>query len=194
MGNNTGNHAPVDTGGSLLDLTLAAATKDRPTVKASGELIQRITEGVRFWPVPTHVDNRGTLVELFDPRWGWHSDPLVFAYASTLRPGYVKGWGLHKKHEDRYFVIQGEMEVVLYDPRPESSTYGEVCTIILSEYNRRLMNIPRNVWHADHNIGAKDTVLLSFPTMMYDHDDPDKYRLPVDTPLIPHSFKGARGW
>ena len=59
----------------------------------------------------------------------------------------------------------GVMELVLFDPRPESPTCGEVCRIVLSEHNRCLVNVPRNVWHADHNIGATDVVVVNFPTV-----------------------------
>ena len=105
----------------------------------------------------------------------------------------VKGWNLHQKHEDRYFILQGEMELVLFDPRPDSATSGEVCRIVLSEFNRRIVNVPKWVWHADHNIGSKDVVVVNFPTVAYNHDNPDKYRLPIDTDLIPYRFPTARG-
>jgi dTDP-4-dehydrorhamnose 3,5-epimerase len=179
---------------SLLDLTLRSAIKDRQTVTPEGKNVQPLTHGVTFREVPTHVDDRGSVFEIFDPRWNWHPDPLVFAYAFTLRPGFVKGWNLHKLHEDRYFVLKGEMELVLYDVRPDSPTCGQCSRIILSEHNRRLVNVPVNVWHADHNIGSCDVLTINFPTKAYDHADPDKYRLPIDTPLIPHSFPGARGY
>ncbi len=106
----------------------------------------------------------------------------------------VKGWGLHKEHEDRYFVLSGELELVLYDPRPESSTCGKMCRVYLSGSRPRLINVPKFVWHADHNIGTSDVVVVNFPTIQYDHSSPDKYRLPLDTDLIPYSFAGAKGW
>ena len=59
--------------------------------------------------------------------------------------------------------------------------------------DRRLVNVPENVWHADHNIGSTDALVVNFPTIQYDHNSPDKYRLPIDTPLIPHDFGGAKG-
>jgi dTDP-4-dehydrorhamnose 3,5-epimerase len=132
-------------------------------------------------------------VELFDPRWNWHPDPLVFAYSFTIRPGVVKGWNLHQKHEDRYFLLQGEMELIFYDVRPGSPTFGELSKIQLSEHNRDLVNVPVNVWHADHNIGTKDALVVNFPTIQYDHADPDKLRLPINTPLIPYDFGDAKG-
>lgn len=179
---------------NLLDVTLAAAKRDGATVNASGVSKDRLTEGVIFKSLPTHSDARGSVVEMFDPRWQWHPDPLVFVYSFTIKPGFAKGWNLHKEHEDRYFILQGEMELVLFDPRPQSSTYGEVCRIVLSEKNRRIVNVPKNVWHADHNIGSTDVVVVNFPTVAYDHSNPDKWRLPLDTDLIPYSFQGAPGW
>jgi dTDP-4-dehydrorhamnose 3,5-epimerase len=176
------------------DETLKRAVADIQTVSADGKSVNRLTHGVSFRDAVTHADARGSVVELFDPRWNWHPDPLVFAYSFTIRPGIVKGWNLHKLHEDRYFLLQGEMELVLYDIRPQSPTYKQVCRIVLSEHNRRLVNVPKFVWHADHNIGTRDVVAVNFPTTAYDHAAPDKYRLPSDTKLIPHSCGDAKGW
>jgi|688.fasta_scaffold52563_4 dTDP-4-dehydrorhamnose 3,5-epimerase len=175
-------------GASLLDVTLAAATQDGPTVTPMGLPVRRLTEGVVIRRLTTHTDQRGTVVELFDPRWNFHPDPLVFSYMFTIRPGVVKGWGLHQRHEDRYAILQGEVELVLFDPRPGSSTYGEICRIVLSERDRCIVNVPINVWHADHNIGDRDALVVNFPTTQYDHAAPDKWRLPFDSPLIPHAF------
>ena len=180
---------------SLLDRMLEAAERDRQTVSATSERVVNLIEGVSIREVPTHVDERGSVVELYDLRWKWHPDPLVFAHCFTIRPGYVKGWGLHKTHEDRYFILAGEMKLVLFDPRAESSTYGQVCELALSEHRRCIINIPRFVWHAEKNVGTNDVVVIDFPTAPYEHGNPDKYRLPIDTPLIPFSFgPDAKGW
>lgn len=170
------------------------SVQDRQTVTPQGERVERVPAGVSFHDVITQVDERGIVCELFDPRWGWHNDPLVFSYVFTVRPGMIKGWGVHKQHEDRYFILFGEMEAVLYDDRPDSPTYGLVAKVVLSEHRRRLMNIPAGVWHADRNIGSKDAVVVNFPTIPYDHSNPDKYRLPLDTDEIPYKFQNPRGW
>jgi dTDP-4-dehydrorhamnose 3,5-epimerase len=186
--------ADASRGGTLLDITLAAASRDRQTVSADGKPVQSLIDGVSIRDVPTHTDERGSVVEIYDPRWGWHPAPMVFAHSFTIRPGFVKGWGLHETHEDRYFILFGDMELVLFDPRPDSSTYGKISKILMSEANRRLVNIPALVWHAEHNIGSKDVVVIDLPTRPYNHEAPDKYRLPIVTVLIPHSFGAARGW
>lgn len=177
----------------ILSRTLAAAERDAETVK-DGQLVVPLLEGMSFHDSTPIIDERGSLIELYDPRWNWHGEPLTYVYISTLLPGIVKGWALHKEHEDRYFVIEGEMELVVFDPRPGSSTYGQIARINLSDRLPRLVNIPRNVWHADYNYGTREAKLVNFPTRLFDHANPDKYRLPLDTPLIPFSFGNAKGW
>ncbi len=168
--------------------------KDRQTVTPDGQPLQRLPDGMAIKEAVLHVDDRGQVCEMYDERWGWHTDPLVFAYVFTIRPGMTKGWGMHKRHEDRYFLMAGETELVLYDPRPESSTCGEVIKVYFSEQRRRLVNIPAGVWHADRNIGTTDALVVNFPTIPYDHTDPDKFRLPLDTDQIPYRFKDTSGW
>ena len=176
------------------DALVQAAARDKAMVTSQGKPVKRLAHGVSFREAPVHIDERGSLFEIFDPRWNWHTDPMVFAYCFSIRPNVVKGWNLHREHEDRYCLICGEMKVVFYDVRPGSPTFGEVSEIVLSENRRGIVNVPVNVWHADQNIGSKDAVVVNFPTIQYDHANPDKYRLPIDTPLIPYSFGDATGW
>lgn len=186
--------AAIAASGSILEQTLAAATRDTQTVTPDGKSIAPLIEGVRIREARTHSDSRGSVIEIFDERWGWHTEPVGSLHCFTVRPGFVKGWGLHQHHEDRYMLLQGEMELVLFDPRPNSSTCGKVGKILMSENHRCLVNIPACVWHADHNIGNTDVVVIDMPTAPYNHQNPDKWRLPIDTPLIPYSFGAARGW
>ena len=173
---------------SLLAATLAAAERDSALVRPDATPYRRLTQDVVIRRLTTHVDDRGSLTELYDPRWELHADPLVFSYVVSIRPKVAKGWSLHRKHDDRYCLLYGEMALLLYDVRPDSTTHGELCRITLHERDRCLVTVPRNVWHADHNIGDRDVVFVNFPTAPYDHASPDKYRLPLDTDLIPFRF------
>ena len=96
--------------------------QDHQTVTPQGESLERLPAGVSFYDVPMQMDERGSVREMFDLRWNWHPDPIVFVYSFSIRPGMIKGWGMHKRHEDRYYVLAGEMEAVLYDERPDSTT------------------------------------------------------------------------
>ncbi len=180
---------------SPLERTMAAAVDDAATVTEDGTPLASVPFGMRSHKSRTHVDNRGSVTEIFDARWGWHDDPIVFAYTYTIRPNCAKGWGLHKMHEDRYFLLQGRMEIVCYDVRPDSPTCGAISNVVLSEENPQIVNIPAYVWHANLNIGTGDVRVVNFPTMPYDHAKPDKCRLPLDTDLIPYDIpRQYHGW
>lgn len=165
---------------------------EQATVTSEGGKISPLPAGVVTRDLITHVDERGTVFEMFDLRWKWHVDPLVFAYTFSIRPGMIKGWGMHKLHDDRYCILSGELLLVLFDDRSDSPTRGLVAKIVLSEYRRQLINIPAGIWHANQNIGGKDVVVVNFPTAPYDHAHPDKYRLPLDTDKIPYRFEQPR--
>lgn len=177
----------------LLSQTMGAARKDAETVDAAGRPVDTPPPGVEIRPLRTIVDARGSLVEIYDPRWGVHAEPLAYSYVFTVRPGVVKGWGLHERHDDRYAILFGRIDLVLYDVRPDSPACGRIHRISLHEHERKLVTIPAFVWHADHNVGDTEAVVVNFPTRLYDHASPDKHRLPVDTPLIPYDFGGAAG-
>jgi dTDP-4-dehydrorhamnose 3,5-epimerase len=172
---------------------LSDAIRDRSTVTPSGESLEPVPAGVVFYDLRTQVDDRGMLCEMFDNRWEVPGGPLVYAYVTTIRPGYAKGWGLHHHHDDRYFILFGHMETVLYDERPGAPTHGMVSTIVLSEARRRLMIIPAGVWHASRNLSDREAVFINFPTAPYDHENPDKHRLPLVNGRIPHRFPDTRG-
>lgn len=169
--------------------------RDVQTVNPDGTPRQPLPDGVVVHPLTTHTDDRGTVCELYDPRWEINGDPLVFAYMFTMRPGAAKGWGVHREHEDRYAVIAGELELVFYDGREDSPTHGLEARLFLSELQRAAVVIPRGVWHAERCIGLKDALVVNFPTIQYDHTNPDKYRLPLDTDELPVDLgPGWHGW
>ena len=169
--------------------------RDVQSVTPAGKRLARLPEGMLLHDLITHTDERGTVCELYDPRWGVSPDALVFAYMFTIRPGMAKGWGIHRDHDDRYTFLTGELELAIYDAREESSTAGQESRLVLSEMHRKLVTIPRGVWHAERNIGVADVRVVNFPTMPYDHANPDKYKLPLDTDELPVRLGPEwRGW
>jgi dTDP-4-dehydrorhamnose 3,5-epimerase len=168
--------------------TRAQPVKDVQTVTPDGALVAPLIDGVRVRPAITHPDARGTVCEIYNPAWGIHEAPLVYVYQTTIRPHKVKGWVLHREQDDRLFFSLGTVKIVLYDDRPASPTHRMLNEIHLSEYNRGLITIPRGVYHAMENVGDTDVLFINMPTRPYNHADPDKYRLPLDTDRIPYRF------
>ena len=71
--------------GSLLDQTLAAAVKDRQMVTSEGKSLDGLIEGSVFREVSTHIDERGSVVELFDPPLAVASGPAGFRHYQSAR-------------------------------------------------------------------------------------------------------------
>jgi dTDP-4-dehydrorhamnose 3,5-epimerase len=164
------------------------AYRDAQTVTPAGKPVAELLDGVRVRPAVTQLDARGSICEIYDPAWEFTEEPLVFVYQTTIRPGHVKGWVLHLEQDDRLFFSFGDVKVVLYDARTDSPTYESLNVLYFGESNRALLRIPRGIYHAVQNIGQHDAVFVNTPTRPYCHEDPDKYRLPLDTDLIPYRF------
>ena len=168
--------------------------QDVQTVTPEGASVQRLIEGVKILPAVTHPDERGTLCEISSLALKAHPAPIVYVYQFTIRPGKVKGWHIHHLHDDRIFISQGTVKVVLYDNRPGSPTYQMINEIYRAEYHRTLMVIPAYVFHAHHNVGQTEALFISMPTRIYNHESPDVYRLPLDNNTIPYRFEQRMGW
>jgi dTDP-4-dehydrorhamnose 3,5-epimerase len=156
------------------------------TVTPEGEALDELIDGVMVRRAVTHTDERGTLCEMFDPRWELSEHPLVYVYQITIRPGQVKGWVVHHQQDDRLFFSAGTAKAVLYDDREGSPTRGAINELFFDPHNRGLLIIPIGVIHAITNVGSDDVLMVNMPTRQYDHSAPDKQRLPRDTDAIPY--------
>lgn len=165
---------------------LDQARKDGPSVTAEGASLQELIEGVKLRRPPTHADQRGTITEVYDLRWEFTDDPLVYVYHVTIGPGQVKGWVVHLEQNDRLFAYAGTLKIVLYDARTDSPTHGVLNVVHLGGHDRALLSIPAGVYHAVHNVGAEEGAFINLPSQPYQHDDPDKYRLPAVNDVIPY--------
>lgn len=160
--------------------------RDTQTVYANGKSIQKLIDGVNIRKLNTIADERGSVCEMYDLRWGFHNEPLVYVYNVSIRPHQFKGWVCHKYQDDRSFFEFGEIKIVLYDDRTNSPTYKQLNEFVFGTNNRALVSIPAGVWHLFANIGNIDAVFVNMPTKPYNHEDPDKYRLPLINELIPY--------
>jgi dTDP-4-dehydrorhamnose 3,5-epimerase len=168
--------------------------QDVQTVTFDGEPVQKLIHGVVIRNAVTQIDDRGTLCEILRPDWDFHPAPLSYVYQFMIRPGKIKGWHVHHQHDDRIFISQGTVKVVLYDDRPDSPTYKTINVIHRTDLQRSIMTIPAFVFHAHQNIGSTDALMISMPTRLYNHESPDVYRYPIDNDYIPYKFSDVRGY
>jgi dTDP-4-dehydrorhamnose 3,5-epimerase len=168
------------------------AERDAPTVTATGLRMTRI-DGVEIVRLAPHADHRGSLTEVLNAASPFWREPVVHAYQFTIRPGRIKGWGMHKKQADRYLGFRGEVRVVLFDGRVDSATHGLYDQYFLGEELPSLLRIPPGVWHADQNVGLGEAAILNFPTVAYDPAEPDKYRIDPHSGEIPFDWDALDG-
>lgn len=150
-----------------------------------------LPHGALLWPLRSAASEAGSALELFDVGWRAHPDPLVYSHVFTILQGQAKGWGCHEHHDDRYALLSGSIEVALCDVRPESPTCGLGVLVQIHEAERQLLVIPRGVWHATRNIGGTEALVADFPTAPYNHAQPDKFTLPLDTDELPMDLGAA---
>jgi dTDP-4-dehydrorhamnose 3,5-epimerase len=166
-----------------------AAPADEPTVDAGGRRREAGIADVQLKMLgPLQADHRGSLLEVIDVREPFWKEPVVYAYRISVRPGRIKGWGMHRLQSDRYLTVSGPLRVVLYDGRVRSPTYQRYAEFQFTDETPGLLLIPPGVWHADQNTGHEDAVLINLPTRAYDRDRPDKYRIDVASDQIPFDW------
>ncbi len=142
-------------------------------------------EGVQIKQLNRHADERGYLMELL------RSDDPIFtkfgqAYVSMNYPGVVRAWHYHQKQDDFFVVVKGMIKVGLYDAREGSPTRGEVNEVYLGENNGIVLKIPVGVMHGYKTVGTEPSLLINFPSEVYDPND--EYRLPWNTDQIPFNW------
>ena len=144
-------------------------------------------QGVEIKQLARHADERGFLMELL------RSDDPVFTkfgqcYVSMNYPGVIRAWHWHKKQDDFFVVMKGMIKVGLYDMREGSPTRGEVGEFYLGDNNNIVLKIPVGVVHGYKTVGTEPSLLINFPSQLYNPQEPDEYRLPWNTDQIPFDW------
>lgn len=159
--------------------------RDVQTVTSAGvPTVASIVGVVTRTPV-THVDHRGALFEIYNGDPETWPEPVEYVYQTSVFPGQIKGWARHEVKVDRYTIATGELIVLLYDGREDSSSHGVLQRVALSPRGVRQVVIPVGVWHMIINVGQEEAHVINLPTERYHHDRPDRILLPWDTDQIP---------
>jgi dTDP-4-dehydrorhamnose 3,5-epimerase len=164
------------------------ARKVEPTVDAVGRLREVGIDGVRLERLVPYSDHRGDLTQIMNMVSEVWDEPVAHAYHVTVKPGRIKGWGMHRYQGDRHYAFAGDGRMVLYDGREDSPTHGEIAQVGFSSVSRGVLYIPPGVWHAAQCTGDTDWQIINFPTRAYNADNPDKYRTDPHSGEIPFDF------
>lgn len=142
---------------------------------------------VKVKPLKVNADERGSLMEIM------RSDDEIFerfgqVYVSLNYPNVIRAWHWHEHQDDYFTVVKGMAKVVLYDAREDSPTRGDINEFFMGERNYIILKIPRGVIHGYKTIGVEPSLLLNFPTEVYNREKPDEYRVAWNWPEIPYDW------
>jgi dTDP-4-dehydrorhamnose 3,5-epimerase len=142
-------------------------------------------EGVAVRPLRRIPDERGTVMHMLradDP----HFEKFGEIYFSTVYPGVIKGWHLHRRMTLNYAVVSGMVKLVLYDARPDSRTRGAVMEVVVGEQNYALVTVPPGVWNGFTGLGPATAIVANCAT--HPHDPDEIERLDPFSPSIPYRW------
>jgi dTDP-4-dehydrorhamnose 3,5-epimerase len=95
-------------------------------------------------------------------------------YFSTVYPGVVKGWHIHKRMTLNYAVPSGMVKLVCFDDREGSPTRGVVQELHVGELNYVLVTIPPLVWNGFKGEGTAPALVANCATIGHDPDEIDR--------------------
>ncbi len=147
-----------------------------------------LIEGVKVQEVKTVVKNNGYLTEIYRNDWGLDDVGVGQVFQVSLFPGGISAWHAHEVTTDRIFVNSGLIKVVLYDSREGSPTFGQINEFRCGLLRPMLIIIPPKVWHGVQNITNENASLLNIVDKEYQYDNPDHWRLSLDSEEIPYKF------
>jgi dTDP-4-dehydrorhamnose 3,5-epimerase len=147
-------------------------------------------QGVVVCPLARHVNARGHLMEVQrqdDPHWPGFGQ----AYTTCTHPDVIKAWYRHQEQLDQIAPVSGIVKLVLFDARPESTTYQRLMSVVLSEAQPLLVQIPPGIWHGFQALGEQPAYLLHLNAKAFIHGHVDEERLDCDTDLIPYRWSSC---
>lgn len=147
-------------------------------------------EGVSIIPLTRIPDERGTILHMLKST-DEHFIGFGEIYFSTVYRGVVKGWHRHREMTLNYACIFGQIKLVLYDDRANSSSNGLVQEIFLGPANHSLVVIGPGVWTGFKGLSDPFAIVANCCTHAHDPSrserlDPHENEIPYDWALREH--------
>tara|TARA_B100001250_G_scaffold256647_1_gene220956 strand:+ start:3752 stop:4189 length:438 start_codon:yes stop_codon:yes gene_type:complete len=143
-------------------------------------------EGVKILKRSIFKDSRGEIKHIMKPT---DDNFRIFGevYCSSIKPGVIKGWNLHKKMTINYTVIRGSIKFVLFDSRKSSATINQKQEIILNASNYVSISVPPLIWNAFQCLGLKKAYIINFTD--YPHSQSEVLKMdPFEKKIINYNW------
>lgn len=142
-------------------------------------------DGVKITKLNQIFDERGKVMHML------RNDQEIFSkfgeiYFSYTHPNVVKAWHYHKEMTLNYAVIYGEVKLVLFDDRENSTTKGNLMELYFSTENYNLITVPPKIWNGFKTVGSKPAILANCSDIP--HDDNEVLRKDYQDQSIPYNW------
>jgi dTDP-4-dehydrorhamnose 3,5-epimerase len=147
-------------------------------------------EGLVVTPLRRIPDERGAVLHMLrEDSPGFERFGEI--YFSTVYPGVVKGWHLHREMTLNYAVPVGMVKLVCFDDRDGSPTRGNVVELHVGELSYTLVTIPPLVWNGFKGEGTTAALVANCSTIPHRPDEIERLD-PFDNP-IPYDWALRHG-
>lgn len=167
---------------------LPDAKKDLPTSSSTWDLRAPKIGGVVLREVKNIPTKTGHTVEVYREDWDIHDLTMCHVISVTICGKEISAWHGHQRQTDHIMVVMGAMQAALFDAREGSPTHGSIDVYNLSAMRPALLVIPPGVFHGFKNYSSDPVMFNNLFDMQYNYEDPDEWRLPPDTDVIPYRF------
>ncbi|MGB0681387.1 MAG: dTDP-4-dehydrorhamnose 3,5-epimerase family protein [Magnetovibrionaceae bacterium] len=147
-------------------------------------------DGVVITPLNQFADERGKVMHMLRSDAD-HFESFGEIYFSTVFPGAIKGWHVHKRMTLNYAVPVGRIKFVLFDDRADSPTKGEIQEIFLGPDSYKLVTVPPLVWNGFKGYGTDMALVANCASIPHDPDEIER-KDPFD-PSIPYDWSLRHG-
>lgn len=121
----------------------------------------------------TNKDDRGYLYEVLREDWFDGVDIKQVYVVEDQARETIRGFHKHDELVDYFCIISGSAKFIFEKD-------GEMETVVLSEKNPQVIEVPTDVYHGWKSL-EDNTKLLSIATELYNYDNPDEERIPYNT-------------
>jgi dTDP-4-dehydrorhamnose 3,5-epimerase len=146
--------------------------------------------GVLVIPKRKIFDDRGGIFHMLrvdDPEFQKFGE----IYFSKVHSGAIKAWHHHSRMTLNYLVVQGSIQLGLFDDRKSSPTFGRQQTIYMDEANSHLVVVPPGVWNGFKGLGHGSSIVANCASEP--HDPAEITREPYNEPRFGYDWSLKHG-
>jgi len=148
-----------------------------------------VIKDVKKIDLVAHVDDRGYLIEILRATDDYFTKFGQVYLVGNFARGVVRAFHKHNVLWDFFFISHGAAKFIFVDDRPDSPTYKEANTFVVSSRNPGLLVVPPGVYHGWMSL-EDDTQLISTASEVYNRESPDEVRVPPDSFGVKWEVKG----